>query len=134
MQEFLSFEIFLHYKGFFLDNHCQTPRQRLKMTEGSCVGCESIMKYVCLKCVFACNISLKCSVPASENYPGWKEYTKRDTLQIINNKVPKRKKTKKWWKHQMMFNSFTALQGDFTNIEKSGRQSLEKNGTLNVTS
>ena len=32
---------------------------------------------VCLKCdAFACNRSLKCSVPASETYPGWREYTK----------------------------------------------------------
>ena len=64
-------------KGFFLVNHRQSPRQGVKMAEGNCVSCESITKYVCLKCdAFACNRSLKCSVPASENYPGWKECTK----------------------------------------------------------
>ena len=47
------------------------------MAEGNCVGCESITEYVCLKYdTFPCNRSLKYSVPASENYPGWKEYTK----------------------------------------------------------
>ena len=47
------------------------------MTEGNCVSYESITKYVCLKCdAFARNRSLKCSVSASENYPGWKECTK----------------------------------------------------------
>ena len=47
------------------------------MVEGSFVGCESIIKYVCLNCdAFVCNRSLKCSVPASENYPDWKECTK----------------------------------------------------------
>ena len=47
------------------------------MTEGNCVGCESITNYVCLKCnALACKRSLNCSVSASENYPGWKECTK----------------------------------------------------------
>ena len=38
------------------------------MAEGNCVGCGSITKHVCLKC----------SVPASENYLGWKECKKGD--------------------------------------------------------
>ena len=77
MQEYLPFELFVHYKGFFLVNHRQSLRQGVKMAEGNCVGSESITKYVCLKCeAFACNRSLKCSVPASENYPDWKECTK----------------------------------------------------------
>ena len=47
------------------------------MAEGKCVGCENIAKYLCLKCnALVCNRSLKCSVPASENYCGWKEWTK----------------------------------------------------------
>ena len=47
------------------------------MAEGKCVGCENITKYLCLKCnALVCNRSLKCSVPASENYCGWKEWTK----------------------------------------------------------
>ena len=67
----------MHYKGSFLVNHRQSPRQGVKMTEGNCVGCESITKYVCLKCdAFACNRSLKCPVTPSENYPGWKKCTK----------------------------------------------------------
>ena len=71
------FELFVHYKGSFLVNHRQSPRQGVKMAEGNCVGCESITKYVCLKCdAFACNRSLKCSVPTSENYPGRKECTR----------------------------------------------------------
>ena len=41
------------------------------------MGCESITKYVCLKCdTFACNRSLKCPVTPSEDYPGWKKCTK----------------------------------------------------------
>ena len=77
MQENRSFELFVHCKGFFLANHRQSPRQGLKMAEGNCVGCETITKYVCLKCdAFASNRSLECSVPTSENYPGWKECTK----------------------------------------------------------
>ena len=47
------------------------------MTEGMCVGCENITKYLCLKYnALAYKRSLKCSVPASENYRGWKEWTK----------------------------------------------------------
>lgn len=47
------------------------------MAEGNCVGCDCITKYVCLKCdKFACNRSLECSIPASEDYPGWKECKK----------------------------------------------------------
>ena len=58
-------------------DHRQSPRQGIKMAERNCVGCESITKNVCLKCdIFACNSSLKCLVPASETYPGWKECTK----------------------------------------------------------
>ena len=77
MQEYLSFELFVHYKGFFLVNHRKSPRQGVEMAEGNCVVCESITKYVCLKCdAFSCNRSLKCSVPISENYPGWMECTK----------------------------------------------------------
>ena len=77
MQEYLSFELFVHDKGFFLVNHPQFPRQSVKMAEGNGVGCESITKYACLKCdTFACNRSLKCSVSASEKYPGWKKCTK----------------------------------------------------------
>ena len=58
-------------------NQHQSPRQSVKMAEGNCVGCESITKYVCLRCdAFACNRSLKCSVPASKKYPGWKECPK----------------------------------------------------------
>ena len=68
MQEYLSIELFVHYKGFFLVNHRQSPRQGVKMAEGNCVGCGSITKHVCLKC----------SVPASENYLGWKECKKGD--------------------------------------------------------
>ena len=46
----------------------------VKMAEGNCVGCNSITKYLCLKCgVFACNRSLDCSIPVSEEYPGWLE-------------------------------------------------------------
>ena len=64
----------VHYKGFFLVNYRQSRRQGVKMAERNCVGCESITKCVCLKCdAFACNRSLKCSVPASEIYPGWKK-------------------------------------------------------------
>ena len=49
----------------------------VKMAEGMCVGCENITKYLCLKCnALAYKRSLKCSVPASENYLGWKEWTK----------------------------------------------------------
>ena len=52
------------------------------MAEGKCVGCENITKYLCLKCnALVCNRSLKCSVPASENYCGWKEWTK-----VVNSK------------------------------------------------
>ena len=109
MQKYLSFELFVHYKGLYL------------------VDCESITKYVCLKSdAFACNRRLKCSDAASENYPGWKECAKvafclnairRNTLQIINNKNhQKRKKAKKWREDQMMLNPlFTALRGDFVN-------------------
>ena len=51
--------------------HRQSSRQGVKMVERNCVICENITKYVYLKCdVFVCNRSLKCSVPASENYPG----------------------------------------------------------------
>ena len=47
------------------------------MAEKNCVGCESITKYVCLKCdAFACNRSLKCSILASKNNIGCKECTK----------------------------------------------------------
>ena len=36
-----------------------------------------LQKYICLKRdAFACKKSLKCSVPASENHPGWKKRTK----------------------------------------------------------
>ena len=74
MQEYLSSELFVHYKGFFLVNYRQSPRHGVKIAERNCVGCESITKCVCLKCdAFACNRSLKCSVPASEIYPGWKK-------------------------------------------------------------
>ena len=70
--QFISFELFVHYKGFFLVNHRQSPRQGVKMTEENCVGCESNTKYVCLKYdAFACTRSLKCSGPAFESYPGW---------------------------------------------------------------
>ena len=65
----------MHCKVFILVNHYQSPRQGGKIAEGNCVGCESITKYVCLKCdAFVCNRSLKCLVP--ENYPGWKKCTK----------------------------------------------------------
>ena len=74
MQEYLSFELFVHYKCFFLVNHCQSPRQGIKKAEENFAGCKNIKKYVCLKCdAFACIRSLKCSVPPSEKYPGWKE-------------------------------------------------------------
>ena len=47
------------------------------MADRNSVGCENINKYVCLKCnVFACNRSLKCSVPVSKINPGCKECTK----------------------------------------------------------
>ena len=45
MQEYLSFELFMHYKSFFSVNHCQSPRQGVKMAEGNCVGCESKMRW-----------------------------------------------------------------------------------------
>ena len=42
------------------------------MAEGNCVCCDSIANHVCLKCdQFACNRSLSCSIPASEDCPGW---------------------------------------------------------------
>ena len=51
--------------------------QGVKMGEGNCVGFESIAKHNCWRCdAFACDRSLKCSVPASENYSGWKECAK----------------------------------------------------------
>ena len=50
MQQYLSFKLFVHYKGFFLVNHQQSPREGVKMAEGNFVGCENITKYVCLKC------------------------------------------------------------------------------------
>ena len=41
--------------------------------EGICVVCNDLTKYTCLKCkVYICNRGIKCSVPASEDYPGWK--------------------------------------------------------------
>ena len=41
--------------------------------EGICVVCNDLTKYTCLKCkVYVCNRGIKCSVPASEDYPGWK--------------------------------------------------------------
>ena len=71
MQEYLSFEIFMHCKGLFLVNHRQSPRQGVKMANWNCVRCESIPRYAYLKCdAFAYNKRLKCPVPASENYPG----------------------------------------------------------------
>ena len=73
---FNLFALFMHYKGVFLVKNPQSPRKGIKMAEGNGVVCESI-KYVCLKCyAFACNRHLKCSVPASGNYPGWKEHAK----------------------------------------------------------
>ena len=139
MQEYLSFKLFVHYKGFFLKvNDRQSARQAIKIAARNYVGCESMTKSVCLKCdVFACNRRLKCSVPVSESYPGWNvqkllcvvNAIRKNTLQNINNKIhQKRKKTKKCQEHQMMLNSlFTALQGDFRNTEKSSSQSLDKN-------
>ena len=44
MQEYLSFELFVHYKDFFLVNYRQSPRQSVKMFEGNCKGWESITK------------------------------------------------------------------------------------------
>ena len=47
------------------------------MAEWNGVGCDSIAKYVSLKCgKFSCNRSLSCSIPAPEDYPGWKECKK----------------------------------------------------------
>ena len=41
--------------------------------EGICVVCSDLTKYTCLKCkVYVFNRGIKCSVPASEDYPGWK--------------------------------------------------------------
>lgn len=41
--------------------------------EGICVGCNELTKYTCLKCKsFVCNRGIQCSIPASEDYPGWK--------------------------------------------------------------
>ena len=35
--------------------------------------CNDLTKYTCLKCkVYVCNRGIKCSVPASKDYPGWK--------------------------------------------------------------
>ena len=48
MQEYLSFELFAHHKGFFLVNFCQSPRQGIKMAEGNCECYRSIAR--CLKC------------------------------------------------------------------------------------
>ena len=40
---------------------------------GICVVCNDLSKYTCLKCkVNVCNREIKCSVPASEDYAGWK--------------------------------------------------------------
>ena len=67
MQEHLSFELLVPYKGFLLVNHRQSPRQDV-LAEGHCLGFESITKNVCLKFdAFAYNRSSKCSVLASEN-------------------------------------------------------------------
>ena len=75
MQGHLSFEIFVHNKGFILVNHRQSQRQSLNW-EKIC-GLWKYYKIFYLKCdTFACNRSLKCSVQASENYPGWKECSK----------------------------------------------------------
>ena len=46
MQEHLSFELLVPYKGFFLVNHRQSPRQGV-LAEGHCLGFESITKNVC---------------------------------------------------------------------------------------
>lgn len=41
--------------------------------EGICVVCNDLTKYTCLKCKsFVCNRGITCSIPASEDYPGWK--------------------------------------------------------------
>ena len=41
--------------------------------EGICIVCNNLTKYTCLKCEsFVCNRGIWCSVPASEEYPGWK--------------------------------------------------------------
>lgn len=35
--------------------------------------CNDFTKYTCLKCkVYVCNRGIECSVPVSEDYPGWK--------------------------------------------------------------
>ena len=47
------------------------------MVERNCVGCDSITKYVYLKCdKFACNRSLSCSIETPEDYTWWKKYKK----------------------------------------------------------
>ena len=37
--------------------------------EGICVVCNELIKYTCL---IYCNRGVKCSIPASEDCPGWK--------------------------------------------------------------
>ena len=57
------------------------------MAEGNCVGCE---KHVCSKCDGSVrNRSLKCLVPASENYPGWKKCTIKIILIVLSFKCDK---------------------------------------------
>ena len=47
------------------------------MSEGNCVGCDCLTKYLCIRCdKFACNRSLECSIPAPSEYPGWCEFKK----------------------------------------------------------
>ena len=57
---------------------CACVRAKVvNMAEGDCVGCDIIRKYDCLKCgKFAGNRGFNCSLPASEDYPGWKECKK----------------------------------------------------------
>ena len=75
MLEYLSFELFVHNKAFF--GSSSFSKTRHKDGWGKLCGRESITKNVCLKYdIFAWNSSLKCLVPASETYPGWKKCTK----------------------------------------------------------
>ena len=88
--------------------------------------------------LFSGNRNLKCSVPASENYPGWMKCTKVALFLKYDKEEHARDyqqqdSSKEKENEEVVGTSDDAelvihcASGDFTNTEKSGRQILDKN-------
>ena len=53
-----------------------------------CMACNDLTKYTCLKCKsFVCNRGIRRSIPASEEYPGWKSDTSVALCEACDEKV-----------------------------------------------